>query len=108
MSNEKTTIPNVPKSVTVSGVQVPVNVTGTPKKPVITTEPADPRKAIKTSPYSELLPANDEWVNKYGGSDNSIVAFNVAEILKLINPEVIKENTSEAPDENQASGQNHE
>ena len=82
MSREKDTIPNVPKTVNVSGVQTPVKVTGTIKNPVITTEPVDPRKAIKTSPYSELLPATDEWVDKYGGSDNSIVAFNVAELIK--------------------------
>ena len=95
MTKEKGTIPNVPKNVTVSGVQVPVNVTGPANKPVFKTEPADPRKPIKTSPYSELMPADDEWVKKYGGSDISIVAFNVAKILKLIKPDDLKEKSSD-------------
>lgn len=69
----------VPKSVLVQGKQV--NVTKDKKgRPV--TEIADPRKPIKTSPFDELLPATDEWITKYGGSDVSIVAYNVHLLLK--------------------------
>lgn len=42
----------------------------------------DPLGPIKTSPFKELLPATEEWVKEYGGSDVSIVAFNVSVLLK--------------------------
>lgn len=69
---------SIPKSVRVLGVQHPVSVV----KGKVTTEQTDPLAPIKTSPFTELLPASEEWGKKYGGGDISIVAFNVAEIIK--------------------------
>ena len=89
---------NCPKSVMVAGQLVTVNMD---EKGKGTTDIPDPRKAIKTSPFSELLPADDAWINKYGGSDVSIVAFNVAVIL---NPDIIKEKSSDNEDEGKDEG----
>lgn len=69
----------VPANVLVHGKQNPVSVD---KQGKISIAEIDPKAPIKHSPYEELLPATEEWVNKYGGSDNSIVAFNVSVLLK--------------------------
>lgn len=69
----------VPANVMVHGQQNPVSVD---KKGNISFKEKDPLAPIKHSPFEELLPATEEWVKKYGGSDVSIVAFNVSEILK--------------------------
>lgn len=69
----------IPKSVRVGGHQVPVSVS---EKGKTNFEEADPRAPIKTSPFAELLPASEEWIKKYGGSDVSIVAYNVSVLLK--------------------------
>lgn len=76
---------NIPKSVMVQGQARPVNVEKVKgSQPRITTEPVDPRASIKHSPFTELLGADDAWINKYGGSDISIVAFNVSKILIVL------------------------
>lgn len=72
----------VPKNVLVQGQQCPVSVDD---KDNVTTALKDPKEPIKNSPYKELLPATEEWVKKYGGSDISIVAYNVSVLLEKEN-----------------------
>lgn len=84
----------IPKSVMVQGRACLVNVEKVKgDKPRITTEPADPRASFRHSPFTELLPADDAWIKKYGGSDISIVAFNVSKILKILQQNELKEKT---------------
>lgn len=75
MSKERV---RAPANVLVQGQQCPTSIVGDK----ITTKIKDPLEPIKTSPYPELLPATDEWVKKHGGSDISIVAYNISVLLK--------------------------
>ena len=71
--------PKVPSSVMFHGKQNPVSVD---KRGKISIKETDPLAPIKQSPFKELLPATEDWVKEYGGSDVSIVAYNVSVLLK--------------------------
>lgn len=68
----------LPVSVMVQGRPNPVSLS----KGNIKIEENDPLVNIKRSSFDELLPASTKWVKKYGGSDISIVAYNVHLLMK--------------------------